>query len=831
MSARHFVAQSHTGQRQQHTTQLGHSGRRGQPGQAGRLARGETHTCTTLDGHTHRTTAHHSTHTPRHATPHHTTVHRQQLPTSSSSTLQRAPHKHTTRSTQHATNTHTTPLHAGVTHNRHSPHSLDSHSPHTSRLHPSRSSLPLASLCAVMHLDDVSRVDCGVVSLVGSVSLPSPPSLTYTVSSFSSASSASLLSSPSTGGPLPLFHPGLSATSSASSPSPASTSPPTPVPLSSSLSSSTSVRVRHDKQRRNASEVRRRGEMRNAFRALQSASRCPHAGRYSVLTHATALIKQLSARERGREGRDKQQSDGKQPVSGQLERVSVSVLPPSLLLAATSSSSLSESTSTSSSSHPSSPVQSASHLSRSSPQLCALSVCQWLPVASCVCDLTGALLAVNTPLAQLLDCPSVAFCLQHAQSLYSLVDRTSAQCIQRAIIGEQGRYTAASQRQLPRHSTTESLNHSTAVKRVKSENGSSHASGLKYEAVEAEDGSVRRRQPRLDTSHLVDPNTGIGSDRSNISGLTANVASSLRPVSSPLPARSLVAPPPPTSSIHQRPAAPRLTHSAVGFLSAVSGASRLVQLSVSTAGVRDINEWRPAIMCVFTSLSAAATTDTTAAMDGMSGEEEEAGEPLVDWANARGGLDPVNGAAAGQPLQPPPASHHPPQSRLSLFSHPPDALSWHSCADMQHPSLLPPSLPLPLSATSAPSNPVSTLSPRSALAIDYYSSVAYQSALPLSHSLHTPDAPSLHSRSSYSKADHPLATVAASHLSSLPLSSSPPSAVSSSSLPYSVFDSAATAAPASASVFPLFQSQLSVGSALSLSPNSLARRLLCSVYR
>ena len=693
-------------------------------------------------------------------------------------------------------------------------------------------------------------------------------------SSFSSS-----LSSSATGSPLlPPFVPGLSASSSSSSLSSGSPSPLGGGLLASS-SSSHSVRVRHDKQRRNASEVRRRGEMRDAFRALQSVSSCPHAGRYNVLTHATQLIQRMQ-RSDTRDDTDAphgtdthadsdETEQQQQQLAGDESTVAVGGLasvsgqsaapslppapPPSAAPASSASFSSSTSISAASMSASSSPLVSAQPLSapsanayRSLPSsLCALSVCQWLPVASCVCELSGELLAVNPPLLQLLDCPSVAFCLQRNHSLWSLIDHTDAQRIRQALGREQ-------QQQPPEQST---------VKRVKSEDGTSQVPrGVQREPME-DGGYDTRRRPPLEASY----GTGGGGAGGGVGGSAvssaAAMSSSFRPVSLPLPVRSLgdifaarftVLPSSsaasmghPTASTHQATgAAARLTHSAAVALLTVSGASRPAQLSVSIASVRDptTNEWRAAMLCLFSPLLATAvegdtasspmaaelsTRSTAAATASVAEDEDEAnvGEPFTDWANHHRDSELLRARHQHQPLQPqhtrytqPSPQRHAPSSMSYL----PGAFSWPSSVDVDRFSLL----PLPLSAQTADSASAASF-PRTTLASD--PSTMVQPGTTLS------SRPRYTSYGALTEINHAQRPVP---------QSSTPSSVSDSTAHFPAeYGSGVTSAPyhpapllASSSTHDpaLMQQQqqlLNTGAALSLSPKSLAHRVLSNLYR
>ena len=656
----------------------------------------------------------------------------------------------------------------------------------------------------------------------------------------------------------------------------------------------------HLKQRRNASEVRRRGEMRDAFRALQSASRCPHAGRYNVLAHATQLIKQLQQQQQQQRDRDrdrdrdkdreaaadKQQqqqrsSSGREHDQPALpagltagEERSVAALSLSLPLprsmpplAASSSVSSSPASSTSSSSSSSSSVSSpspsavslsvasSSSSARSAP-LCALRVSAWLPLPSCVCELSGALLAVNPPLLQTLDCPSVAFCLQqYSHSLYALIDQASAHSVQRAVsaaLAIQAQSAVPPDEPLP----------SSLVKRVKSEEAGrgGSGSGLKYEMDERrrEEDYSRRRQA-FESSNLVGSSpSGLAPSSSHNSShtlsshhtvLSAVASSSLKPVSLPLPARSLSLAAadrhdPPSvralvsHSTYQPNAAfvaPRLVHSATVSLLGVNGAARPVQLSVCIASIRDINtnEWRPAVLCMFVPLAAAVTNDT--AVSGMAVEELDAGHlagaAAAEWAPESGGPDPSSGVNAGLLL----SSHH--QQQL-VFPQPPPAFSWQSRVDMERPSV---SRSQPPSAASAPSAPPSTFSPR-ALPLDYSTVVAPLHTLLPSPQYHTADrhaAP--YSYLPYSDSEYYPASSASSLSPSLLLSSTTSAGSSSAPQFSSSYDPPSTGSSygtsvlsASASLFaPTQHYQLSVGSTagVSLSPKSLAHRLLSNLHK
>ena len=201
------------------------------------------------------------------------------------------------------------------------------------------------------------------------------------LASSSSGSEAALLMSPSS-----------SVSSSPSAASPASPSPS----LSSSLASS-APRVRHDKHRRNASEVRRRSEMKDAFSDLQHVTDCPQPGRYHVLTHAAIVVRQLQT--------------SLQRANAQDEAVAL----PSVKSALTGDEQ-----------RRGQQYQQQQHQLQqlvspdASPLSSALSLCAVLPLPCAVVEAaSGALLGANDAFLHLVDCVSLPF-LQHTHSLYSI---------------------------------------------------------------------------------------------------------------------------------------------------------------------------------------------------------------------------------------------------------------------------------------------------------------------------------------------------------------------------------------------------------------------------
>ena len=158
-------------------------------------------------------------------------------------------------------------------------------------------------------------------------------------------------------------------------------------------------RVRHDKHRRNASEVRRRSEMRSAFHALKSASGCPHSGRFNVLTHAEQHIRRLQ----------QQLSDWRQTQTQQQEMDDAGAQPPPPVSATAASPS------------PSLPSQPS-----------ALAVCAFLPVPSCVARLSGAVLTANSTFLHLIGAASLPPAATASLSLFSLFPHSALQ-LQRAV--------------------------------------------------------------------------------------------------------------------------------------------------------------------------------------------------------------------------------------------------------------------------------------------------------------------------------------------------------------------------------------------------------------
>lgn len=777
-----------------------------------------------------------------------------------------------------------------------------------------------------MHLSDTplpSNRSEPVMSLPSS--LPKPQPQPHTAVNALPATATAASPSSSSAGSLPPFVPGVSSTSSSSAASSGSSSPSPSQPGVGHSSHHSSVRVRHDKQRRNASEVRRRGEMRDAFRALQSACRCPHSGRYNILSHAAAVIRQMQQRERDREsdGGSQQQSSqlgaGREPdepasasastlafnqtgdvsVDEQLEQqvrptlpsTMHSSLPAATLSSASSSRSSSNSTSSSSSSvSPSTAAASASNAATRSSQLCALTVCHWLPMASCVCDLNGRLLTANAPLLRLLSCPSLSFCLQRLQSLYAIIDQTSARLLQQRIIsqqrlvGYQQRMAAASEHRMP----SAEQQHSTAVKRVKSEYERSK-SALKPE-MESVYGARH---------HTVDANNSSDGGAS-LSGYTAAMSVSSptysltdHAVAAAAAARrpDMTFPPmplsntPSASEMHRRSSLPAasnsptatspvmpLSHPAVVSLSSVGGVSRDVQLTAWMTSIRDsANDWRPALVCIFTTLpvsssdSAAYEVDTSVmhhntavgAMSSNTDVDEHSGETFGDWnGNVTGGVESIiansnkhqMAAMLRQQLNPHTLHQQPYQQRSAPVTQPYAASSWQPHVEMEQPTAHPPYPSGPSVALSAPSTSSAYQPPPdTAIAAVYsYNQPSGVVKLPsvTSDTLHRntnfgEQLSSLHSYiPSYSESMYHSATASALSLPfSTPLSSTTSSVSTSTSLYAAagyapdVSMMAAPVASSSASMFAATQQQLDLGTALSLSPKSLAHRLLSNLYR